>query len=96
MNNYFKCPGEENFPKQIDKSTETDRLREIPSSGNLVKRLAFYTMESPDKSKILTDQHQQTFQFSKSVHVPRKITMDDLTFSRYCLSYLKGCLVSKL
>ena len=34
MNNYFKCPGEENFPKQIDKSTETDRLREIPSSGN--------------------------------------------------------------
>ena len=45
MNNYFnghvyntgfsiKCPGEENFPKQIDKSTETDRLQEIPSSGN--------------------------------------------------------------
>ena len=29
-----KCPGEENFPKQIDKSTETDRLQEIPSSGN--------------------------------------------------------------
>ena len=29
-----KCPGEENFSKQFDKSTETDRLREIPSSGN--------------------------------------------------------------
>ena len=45
MNNYFngyeyntgfstKCPCGENFPKQIDKSTETDRLREIPSSDN--------------------------------------------------------------
>ena len=45
MNNYFngheynivfstKCSGGENSPKQIDKSTETDRLREIPSSGN--------------------------------------------------------------
>ena len=45
MNNYFngheyntgfftKCPAEENFPKQIDKSTETDRLREIPSSNS--------------------------------------------------------------
>ena len=45
MNNYFsgheyntgfltKCPGEENFPKQFDKSTVIDRLREIPSSGN--------------------------------------------------------------
>ena len=107
MNNHFngheyntsfstKCPGEENFPKQIDKSTETDRLREISSSGSEVKKLAFYTMESPDKRKLLTDQHQQTFQFSKSVHVPRKITMDGLTFSRYYLSYLKSCLVSNL
>ena len=98
MNNYFngheyntgfftKCPAEE-------KSTETDRLREIPSSNNYVKKLAFYTMESPDKNKFLTDQHQQTFQFSKSVHVPRKTTMDDLTFSWYCLSYLKSCLVA--
>ena len=45
MNNYFsrheyntgfstKCTGEENFLKQIDKSTETDRLQEIPLSGN--------------------------------------------------------------
>ena len=45
MNNYFigndyntdffiKRPGEENFPKHIGKSTETDRLQEIPSSGN--------------------------------------------------------------
>ena len=107
MNNHFngheyntsfstKCPGKENFPKQIDKSTETDRLREISSSGSEVKKLAFYTMESPDKRKLLTDQHQQTFQFSKSVHVPRKITMDGLTFPRYYLSYLKSCLVSNL
>ena len=107
MNNYFnghkyntgfftKCPGEENFPKQIDKSAKTDRLRDIPSSGNQVKKLAFYTMESPDRSKFLTDQHQQTFQFLKSAHVPGKITMDDLTFSGYCLSYLKGCLVTNL
>ena len=107
MNNYFnrheydtgfstKCPCEENFPKQIDKSTETDCLREIPSSGSYVKMLAFYTMESPDKRKFLTDQHQQTFQCWKSVHVPQKITMEDLTFSWYCLSYLKGYLVSNL
>ena len=45
MNNYFigheyntgfstKCPGEENPPKQINKSTETDYLQEIPSSGS--------------------------------------------------------------
>ena len=45
MNNYFnghkyntgfstKCPGDENFPKQIEKSTETDHLWEIPLSDN--------------------------------------------------------------
>ena len=43
-------------------------------------------MESPNKSKFLIDQHQKIFQFLKSVHL----------FSRYCLSYLKCCLVNNL
>ena len=68
MNNYFngheqntgsstKCPGEKNFPKQTEKSTETASLRKISCPGNYVEKLALYTMESTDKSKFLINRH---------------------------------------
>ena len=68
MNNYIngheqntgfsaKCPGEENFTKQTEKSIETVRLWRISSLGNYVEKLVFYTMESQDKSKFLIDRH---------------------------------------
>ena len=68
MNNYFnghelntgfsiECPGEKKLSKQSQKSTETARLWKISSPANYVEKLVFFTIESPDKSKLLINRH---------------------------------------